>query len=143
LHCCWSCCRGRIRPEHARCKWRTIDDKTGKVKSIVAIYETTRTATLAGKVLQVLDSGRDRNARDAMPARAPTTTTDHRMVIAWAFATKARRGPTARSSTPRTARLLGQDDAEDDGRKLQSVGYIAFQLLGRSQTWVREALRPP
>ena len=36
-------------------KWKTIDDKTGKPKSIVEIYRPTN-GTLAGKVLQVLES---------------------------------------------------------------------------------------
>ena len=36
-------------------KWRTIDDKTGKPKSVVEIYETTN-GTLAAKVLEVLQS---------------------------------------------------------------------------------------
>ena len=50
-------------------KWRTIDDKTGKVKSIVEIYET-QGGTLAGKVLQVLNSDKGPNPLcDACPLR--------------------------------------------------------------------------
>ncbi len=36
-------------------KWKTIDDETGKAKSIVEIYE--KSGKIYGKVIEILDCG--------------------------------------------------------------------------------------
>src|SRR5512146_2266544 len=63
-------------------KWRTIDDKTGKVKSVVEIYETTD-GTLAGKVVQVLDSEKGPNPLCDACKGANHNKPITGMVIAW------------------------------------------------------------
>jgi hypothetical protein len=57
-------------------RWKTIDDGTGKVKSIVEIYKTTN-GTLAGKVDEILQSDHGPNPC-ATSARAATRTSRSR-----------------------------------------------------------------
>ena len=110
-------------------KWRTIDDKTGKVKSIVEIYETSN-GTLAGKVLQVLNSDKGPNpVCDACKGERhnqPVTG----MVITWGG---------GRIVDPKNGKeYSAKMTPVDGGRKLEVRGYMGFSLLGRSQTWLRE-----
>ena len=119
-------------------KWRTIDDKTGKVKSIVEIYETTD-GTLAGKVLQVLDSEKGPNpvcdACKGANHNKPITG----MVIAWGLRHEGTTWDDGKILDPKNGKVYSAKmTPTDDGRKLQVRGYIGFSLLGRSQTWVRE-----
>ena len=51
-------------------RWKTIDDETGKVKSIVEITQAAD-GTLQGKVVEILQSDRG-PTRPATSARAPT-----------------------------------------------------------------------
>ena len=119
-------------------KWRTIDDKTGKVKSIVEIYETTD-GTLAGKVLQVLDSEKGPNpvcdACKGANHNKPITG----MVIAWGLRHEGTTWDDGKILDPKNGKVYSAKmTPTDDGRKLQVRGYIGFSLLGRSQRWVRE-----
>ena len=119
-------------------KWRTIDDKTGKVKSIVEIYQTTN-GTLAGKVLQVLDSDKGPNpicdkckgARHNQPVTG--------MVIAWGLQHEGDTWDDGRIVDPHNGKEYSAKMTPiDGGRKLEVRGYLGFSLLGRTQTWVRE-----
>ena len=119
-------------------KWRTIDDKTGKVKSIVEIYQATN-GTLAGKVLQVLDSDKGPNplcdkckgARHNQPVTG--------MVIAWGLQHEGDTWDDGRIVDPHNGKEYSAKMTPiDGGRKLEVRGYMGFSLLGRTQTWIRE-----
>jgi uncharacterized protein (DUF2147 family) len=119
-------------------KWRTIDDKTGKVKSIVEIYETSN-GTLAGKVLQVLNSDKGPNpVCDACKGERhnqPVTG----MVIAWGLRKDGNTWDGGRILDPKNGKeYSAKMTPVDGGRKLEVRGYMGFSLLGRSQTWLRE-----
>ena len=62
--CCWRCrCAGRDvgqAADSAAGRWKTIDDKTGKVKSIVEITQAANGA-LTGKVVEILHSDKGPN----------------------------------------------------------------------------------
>jgi len=116
--------------------WRTFDDKTGKARGLVRIYE--EDGAFWGKVEAALDPARAGRKCDAC--------TDERkgqpvvgMVI-------------LRNMKKDGSEFTGGDilDAEngsvyrckfklsDGGRKLVVRGFLGVSLFGRSQTWTRE-----
>jgi uncharacterized protein (DUF2147 family) len=119
-------------------KWRTIDDKTGKVKSIVEIYETTN-GTLAGKVVQVLDSEKGPNPLcDACKGENHNKPIEG-MVIAWGLQHEGDSWDDGKIMDPKNGKVYSAKmTPTDDGKKLEVRGYKGFSLLGRSQTWIRE-----
>lgn len=114
-------------------KWKTIDDETGKPKSIVEIYE--KDGKAYGKVVEITDPEKQEAVCDECDKDDPR----------------------------KNERILGMvvlkdmekdDDEWDDGTildpnngkvyrckmwleegQLQVRGYIGFSLLGRTQTW--------
>ena len=119
-------------------KWRTIDDKTGKVKSIVEIYET-QNGTLAGKVLQVLNSDKGPHPLcDACKGERHNKPVEG-MVIAWGLKHEGKTWDDGRILDPHNGKEYSAKMTPiDGGRKLEVRGYMGFSLLGRSQTWIRE-----
>jgi uncharacterized protein (DUF2147 family) len=119
-------------------KWRTIDDHTGKVKSIVEIYSTTD-GTLAAKVLQVLNSDKGPNpicdACKGENHNKPITG----MVIAWGLHREGDSWEDGKIMDPKNGRVYSAKMTPiDGGAKLDVRGYMGFSLLGRTQTWIRE-----
>ena len=120
-------------------KWRTIDDKTGQVKSIVQIYETTN-GSIAGKVLQVINSDKGPHPIcDACKGENHNKPVEG-MVIAWGL----RKGDDdtwdgGKIMDPKNGKVYSAKMTPiEGGAKLDVRGYLGFSLLGRSQTWIRE-----
>ncbi len=118
-------------------RWKTIDDKTGKVKSIVEIYPTTN-GSLAGKVVEVLHSDRGPNPvcdqcsgeRKGKPVKG--------MVILWNLkpdgANEWAGGTILDPANGKTYK--SKMELQAGGQKLDVSGCIAF--ICRAQTWQRE-----
>jgi len=119
-------------------KWRTIDDKTGKVKSIVEIYATTN-GTLAGRVLQVLDSDKGPHPLcDACKGENHNKPIEG-MVIAWHLQNESDTWDDGKIMDPKNGKIYSAKMTPiDGGKKLEVRGYMGFSLLGRTQTWIRE-----
>jgi len=120
-------------------KWRTIDDRTGKVKSIVEIYQASD-GSLAGKVLQVLNSDKGPHpVCDACKGENHNKPIEG-MVIAWGLK-KDDDGKTwdgGKILDPKNGKVYSAKMTPiEGGRKLEVRGYLGFSLLGRTQTWVR------
>ncbi len=116
-------------------RWQTIDDDTGKVKSIVEITESG--GTLSGRVVEVLHSTRGPNpkcddckgANKGKPIEGMTILWDLKPGgDGWAGGTilDPANGKTYKSK----AKLI------DGGAKLGVSGCVAF--ICREQVWVRE-----
>jgi len=121
-------------------KWRTIDDRTGKVKSIVEIYQASD-GSLAGKVLQVLNSDKGPHpVCDACKGENHNKPIEG-MVIAWGLK-KDDDGKTwdgGKILDPKNGKVYSAKmTPTEGGAKLEVRGYIGFSLIGRSQTWIRE-----
>jgi uncharacterized protein (DUF2147 family) len=117
-------------------RWRTIDDDTGKPKSIVEIYPA-RDGSYAGKVVEILDTRNGPN-----PVCDKCSGPNHNkpvqgMVILWGLRPAGagwgggmvldpERGKSNRSKL----------QLRDGGRTLAVSGCIAF--ICRSQDWLRE-----
>ena len=120
-------------------RWQTIDDETGKPKSIVEIQEAAD-GTLTGKVAQILQSVHGPNpvcsACEGERKDQPITG----MTILWGLKPDGERvwtGGTildpAKGKTYRAKVTL-----LEGGEKLEMRGYIGIEALGRTQTWVRQ-----
>ena len=119
-------------------KWRTIDDKTGKPKSIVEIYETT-TGTLAAKVLEVLQSDKGPHPLcDACKGDRHNKPVEG-MVIAWGLKHEGDTWDDGRILDPHNGKEYSAKMTPiEGGQKLEVRGYMGFSLLGRTQVWIRE-----
>ena len=119
-------------------KWRTIDDKTGKVKSVVEITEAGN-GTLQGKVVQVLDSEKGPNPLCDACKGANHNKPIEGMVIAWGLRHEGDSWDDGKIMDPKNGKVYSAKMTPiDGGRKLEVRGYMGFSLLGRSQTWIRE-----
>lgn len=120
-------------------RWQTIDDETGKPKSIVQI-EQAGNGTLSGKVIEILQSNKGPNplcdkcdgAQKGKPIKG--------MTILWGLkpdGTAVWSGGSvldpAKGKTYKAKLTLS-----DGGKKLQMRGYIGIEVLGRTQIWIRD-----
>ncbi|KTF34822.1 DUF2147 domain-containing protein [Xanthomonas translucens] len=120
-------------------RWQTIDDETGKPKSIVQI-EQAGNGTLSGKVVEILQSNHGPNplcdkcdgAQKGKPIKGMTILWGLKPDAAAVWSGGSVLDP-AKGKTYKAKITLS-----DGGKKLQMRGYIGIEALGRTQTWIRE-----
>jgi|SRR5271154_6061814 uncharacterized protein (DUF2147 family) len=119
-------------------RWRTIDDATGKAKSIVTIWE--ENGKLYGRVQNLVNP----DPKDPNP-RCEDCTGDQKnkpvigLRILWDLQKDGdgwSGGTILDPANGKTYRCLLQ--LEDGGTKLKVRGFIGISLLGRTQYWQRE-----
>jgi uncharacterized protein (DUF2147 family) len=115
-------------------KWKTIDDETGKAKSIVEIYE--RSGKIFGKITDILDvtkkkslctncTGEDKNK----PVMG--------LVIIKGLKKDGAEYNSGKILDPITGKEYKCFLALEGNEKLKVRGYIGISLFGRTQTWQR------
>lgn len=116
--------------------WKTIDDKTGKVRSIVHITEVN--GELQGKIDKLLAATEPNPKCDKC--------TDHRKdqpVLGMVFLSGLKKDGNAYAG----GQILDPDNGKiykskvelsEDGKKLNVRGYIGAPMFGRSQVWLRQ-----
>ncbi len=116
-------------------RWKTIDDKTGKPKAIVEIYEENGrlfgriTATLSPDAKKFCDRCADeRKGRPIIGMVILRDMSQHGAEYAGGNILDPDNGSVYRCKM----RLTGQ------GNQLSVRGFVGFSLLGRSQIWTRE-----
>ncbi len=118
-------------------RWKTIDDKTGKVKSIVEITQATN-GTLTGKVVDILHSDKGPNPVCDGCEGANKNKPVKGMTILWNL--KADGANTWSGGTildPGNGKTYkSKMKLQTGGAKLDVSGCVAF--ICRAQTWVRE-----
>jgi uncharacterized protein (DUF2147 family) len=117
-------------------KWKTIDDKTHEVKSIVEITENG--GLLEGKVLQVLksDSGPHPVCKECDGERKNKPIEG--MTIMWGLKKDDGEWSGGQILDPAKGKIYKVTvKLIDGGKKLDVHGYIGFSLMGRSQEWLR------
>lgn len=120
-------------------RWQTIDDETGKPKSIVEI-QTAADGTLSGTVTEILKSDQGPNPlctkcegeRKDQPITGMTILWDLEPDGEGVWSGGSILDPAKGKTYRAKAKLL------DGGDKLEVRGYIGIEALGRSQTWVRQ-----
>jgi len=119
-------------------KWKTIDDATGKPKSIVAIWE--EDGKLYGKVDQLLDPKPD--DPDPVCKKCDGDLKDKRILgmrIMWDLRKDGERWAGGKILDPDNGKSYRCNlTLADGGKKLLVRGFIGMALLGRTQTWLRE-----
>jgi uncharacterized protein (DUF2147 family) len=117
-------------------KWKTIDDKTNEVKSIVEITENG--GLLEGKVLQVLKSEHGPHPVCANCDGERKNKPIEGMTIMWGLKKDGDEWSGGQILDPAKGKIYKVTlKLEDGGQKLDVHGYIGFSLIGRSQEWVR------
>lgn len=120
-------------------RWQTIDDETGKPKSIVEIQQADD-GTLSGKVAQILQSDHGPNPlctecegeRKNQPITGMTILWDLKPDGEQAWNDGTILDPSKGKTYRAKAKLL------EGGNKLEVRGYIGIEALGRTQTWIRQ-----
>ena len=128
---------GAQSPSSAVGRWKTIDDATGKAKSIVEIYQA-KDGRLAGKVVEILDLKDGPNpacdeckgANQGKPIKG--------MLILWGLRPDgAGKWSGGRVLDPENGKdYKAKLQLLDGGRKLGMSGCVAF--LCRQQAWLRD-----
>ena len=117
-------------------KWKTIDDETGKAKSIVEITEASN-GTLQGRVIEILSSDRGPNPTCDKCSGANKGKPVKGMVILWGLKPDGN-GKWAGGTVLDPAKgktYKSKLELKSGGDKLGMSGCIAF--ICREQTWVR------
>jgi uncharacterized protein (DUF2147 family) len=129
-----------MNPGRGPCaSWKTIDDKTGKVKSIVEISQAAN-GTLSGKVVEILHSDKGPNPVCDGCEGANKNKPVKGMTILWNLSQD--KGTTSKWSggtilDPANGKTYrSKIELQPGGGKLDVSGCIAF--ICRAQTWVRE-----
>lgn len=118
-------------------RWKTIDDKTGKVKSIVEISKAAN-GTYSGKVVEVLYSERGPNPVCDKCSGSNKNKPVKGMTILWNLkADGANEWAGGTILDPANGKTYkSKAELQAGGNKLDVSGCIAF--ICRAQTWVRE-----
>jgi uncharacterized protein (DUF2147 family) len=119
--------------------WRTIDDKTGKERSVIRI--TQANGVYEGKVEQLLnrqpDDDPDNMCRKCEGARKDQPIIG--MTILWGLKKDGDQYSGGEILDPKNGKIYrAKMKLVDNGAKLEVRGFIGISLFGRSQTWVRE-----
>lgn len=116
--------------------WTTIDDATGKPKSVVEISETN--GELSGKVVQVLQSEHGTNPLCVKCTGALKDKPVVGMQILWGMKQNGDAWQGGKILDPNSGKTYGcKMRVTDAGQKLEVRGFMGFSLLGRTQVWNR------
>lgn len=115
-------------------KWKTIDDETGKSKSIIQIYE--QNGKYYGKIVELLlpeDKGKLCDKCSGTKKNKPI----EGMVIMEGMAKDGNSFSGGKIMDPKSGKTY-KCSIEFDGKDALKVrGFIGISLIGRTQTWKR------
>lgn len=115
-------------------KWKTIDDKTGKPKSVVEIYESN--GKLFGKILEIMDPAKkDKKCEKCEGADKNKPVLG--LVIIKGLSKDEEEYNGGKIMDPENGNIYKCIIKLDGKDKLVVRGYMGFSLIGRSQTWLR------
>ena len=115
-------------------KWKTIDDETGKPKSIIEIYKNGN--KYYGKIVKLLTE----ENKDGICRTCETDYKDKNIIGLVILKDLVKDGDTyddGEIMDPKTAKTYSCYIELKEPNKLKVRGYIGFSLLGRTQYWYR------
>lgn len=115
-------------------KWKTVDDETGKAKSIVEIYK--QDGKIFGKVVEIIDPAK----RDAVCIECPGNAKGKPILGLVILKDLKKDGSEYSDGTimdPTNGKVYKSYIELEDANKLKVRGYVGFSLLGRTQYWTR------
>ena len=119
-------------------KWRTIDDATGKPRSVVEVYSNSD-GILSVRIVRLLDLSKGANpvcgaCRGALHGKPVVG-----MTIAWGLRHDSDDWSGGRIMDPDNGKVYSARMTPGaDGKTLEVRGYIGMPMLGRTQVWQRE-----
>jgi uncharacterized protein (DUF2147 family) len=118
--------------------WKTIDDKTGKERSLVRITETN--GVFEGRVEKIYDQPGDDPShlcKECEGERKDKPIIG--MTILWGLKKDGEQYAGGEILDPKNGSIYrAKMKLLDGGKKLEVRGFIGVSLFGRSQTWLRE-----
>ncbi|NOZ00881.1 MAG: DUF2147 domain-containing protein [Deltaproteobacteria bacterium] len=118
-------------------KWKTIDDDTGKPKSIVEIWE--RGGKVYGKILRLFRGPSE--DQDPKCDKCEGFRKDKRiigMTIMWGLSRDDDEWSGGKILDPDNGKIYRcYIEVQEGGKKLKVRGYIGISLLGRTQYWLK------
>lgn len=118
-------------------KWKTIDDETGKPKSIVEIFKDGD--EVKGRILELINPPEpDPVCKDCSGDKKDKPIKG--LEFLWGLK-ESDKGEWSGGQIldPKNGKVYkARLRLKEDGNKLEVRGFIGFSLLGRSQTWNRE-----
>ena len=118
-------------------RWKTVDDATGEVKSLVLIWE--ENGSLYGKIEKLINP--DPHDPDPRCNRCEGELKDKPLVglrILWDFKKDGDRWSGGKVLDPDNGKIYKCYLAmENGGKKLKVRGFIGVSVLGRTQYWLR------
>ena len=115
-------------------KWKTIDDETGEVKSIVEIYE--KDGKYYGKVIEIMNKAR----KDAKCEKCADSR-KNKSVLGLVIITDMKKDGDEFNSgkilDPETGKEYKCNISLENKNKLKVRGFIGFSIIGRTQYWQR------
>jgi len=118
--------------------WTTIDDATGKPKSVIDVYEAAD-GKLAGRVTQVLHSTRGPNPLCEKCRGERKNQPIEGMVILWGMQRSGDEWKGGQILDPASGKVYSATlRPVAGGKQLEVRGFMGFSLLGRTQVWVRK-----
>jgi len=115
-------------------KWKTIDDETGKAKSIVEIYE--KSGKIYGKVIEILDL----DHKNDSCKKCSGTDADKPilgMIVIKGLKQDGDEYNSGKILDPKNGKLYQCFITLEGNEKLKVRGYVGISLLGRTQYWQR------
>lgn len=121
-------------------KWETIDDETGKVRSIVEIYE--QKGKLFGKILELRNRTADEDPDPVCDDCDKDDPRYNQRVVGMVFLTDLKKESDTlweggKILDPKNGSVYSCYIKLISPNKLRVRGYLGFSLLGRTQFWHR------
>ncbi len=114
--------------------WKTIDDETGKEKSIVEIFE--KNGKIFGRILEVLDPEK-KNKKCELCEGEDKNKSIQGLVIIKGLTKDEDEYSNGKILDPKNGKLYKCSISLENKDKLKVRGYIGFSLIGRTQYWYR------
>lgn len=115
-------------------KWKTIDDSTGKEKSIINIYE--KDGKYYGQVKKLLNPSKANPTCDKCEGEDKGKPIEG-LVIIKGLTKKGEEYTGGRITDPESGKQYKCTVKPNGKDKLDVRGYVGLSLLGRTQTWVK------
>ncbi len=118
--------------------WKSVDDKTGKPKSLIRITETG--GELQGKIEKLFrDPDTEQNPKCDKCEGANKAQPIIGMTILFGLKKDGDEYNGGKILDPENGKLYSSKlSLTDNNKKLSVRGYIGVSFIGRSQTWIRE-----
>jgi uncharacterized protein (DUF2147 family) len=121
-------------------KWKTVDDETGKVRSIVEIYE--QEGKLFGKILELRNRAADEDPDPVCDDCDKDDPRYNQRVVGMVILTDLKKTndklwENGKILDPKNGSVYSCYLELKNPDKLKLRGYIGFSLIGRTQFWYR------